>query len=182
MRRERRRGWGDNESYSGGEEYCTSLLRVQTFIIDFFAEFLCPGSDSCAVGAASLYRRFEALFCLLPSGAIAQLDMAPSPLKAAISSLFSKSLTRSVRSSDAETARRPSEAYEFVFGRPTLAGRIGLKATKVEESPSKFEISGLKKGVVCVFGLSSLTNSRYLPVPRLIPSMLARFTITSPTS
>ena len=73
--------------------------------------------------------------------------MAPSPLKAAISSLFSKSITRSVRSSDAETARRPSEAYEFVSGRPTLAGRIGigLKATKVEESPSKFEISGLKK-------------------------------------
>jgi hypothetical protein len=29
--------------------------------------------------------------------------------------------------SDAETARRPSEAYEFVSGRPTLAGRIGLK-------------------------------------------------------
>ena len=122
-----------------------------------------------------MYRRFEALFCLLPSGTIAQLDMAPV-------SLFSKSLTRSVRSSDAETARRPSEVYEFVSGGPTLAGRIGLKATKVEESPSKFEISDLKKGVVCVFGLSSLTNSRYLPVPRLIPSMLARFTITSPTS
>ena len=73
---------------------------------------------------------------------------------------------------------RPSEAYEFVSGRLTLAGRIGLKATRVEQSPSKFEISGLKKGVVCVSGLSSLTNFRYLPVPRLIPSMLARFTIT----
>ena len=47
--------------------------------------------------------------------------------------------------SDAETARRPSEAYEFVSGRPTLAGRIGLKPTKVEESPSKFEISLSKK-------------------------------------
>jgi hypothetical protein len=45
-------------------------------------------------------------------------------VKAAISSPLSKSLTRSVRSSDAETARRPSEAYEFV-----PAGRLSLVAS-----------------------------------------------------
>ena len=67
----------------------------------------------------------EIIVC--PSGATAQLDMAPSPAKAAISSSPSKSLTRSVRSFDAEReGARTSEAYEFASGRLTLADRIGL--------------------------------------------------------
>jgi hypothetical protein len=87
--------------------------------------------------------------------------MAPSPAKAAISSPLSKSLTPSVRSFDAERAQRPSEAYEFVSGRLTLAGRIGLKATRVEQSPSKFEISGLKPDELPVFA-GAATHSEHV--------------------
>jgi hypothetical protein len=43
-----------------------------------------------------------------PSGATAQLDTSPSPVKVAISFPLSRSQSRSVRSCEPETARRPS--------------------------------------------------------------------------
>jgi hypothetical protein len=66
-----------------------------------------------------------------PPGATAQLDMAPTPAKAAISSPLYESLTRTVRSFDAERAQRPSKAYKFVSGRLTLAGRIEQTRSKL---------------------------------------------------
>jgi hypothetical protein len=77
---------------------------------------------------AARYFRFAAVIQWLPTkAAVVQWRVLRKPwdgLRARLKSLFP------LRSVEAETARRPSEAYEFVSGRPTLAGRIGLKATR----------------------------------------------------
>ena len=73
-----------------------------------------------------------------PSGATAQLHMLPSPVKVAICSPLSRSQTRSVRSSEPETARCPSGVTAKALIQPVWPSSVRSAGCSRGPTPSAF--------------------------------------------